>query len=202
MNRQVESNLKLWYDSPANVWEEALPIGNGTLGGMVFGKPYVETIQLNEDSIWYGGPIDRNNPSALPNLNRIRELIFEGKINEAQELCSFALSGIPENQRHYEPLGNLYLLFEGQKEEYHSYRRELDLLESVVHISYEMNGVGYKRDIFASYPDQVCVIHLTASEEVKLNFHTQLARGHLTWDYDPYQTRIFRHPDYNNFIDN
>ena len=95
------------FDAPAKVWEEALPVGNGKLGGMVFGLPYTERIQLNEDSVWYGGPQDRNNPSALEKLPEIRRLIFEGKIREAEELCSFALCGIPEEQRHYEPLGNL-----------------------------------------------------------------------------------------------
>ena len=87
---------KIVFEAPAKVWEEALPVGNGKLGGMVFGLPYTERIQLNEDSVWFGGPQDRNNPSAKENLSKIRKLIFEGHISEAQELCTFALS-VPSN---------------------------------------------------------------------------------------------------------
>ena len=104
------------FDAPAASWEEALPIGNGKLGGMVFGLPFTERIQLNEDSVWYGGPQNRINPSAKEYLPKIRKLILCGKIREAQELCTFALSGLPEEQRHYEPLGNLYIEFDRSEE--------------------------------------------------------------------------------------
>ena len=104
----------LVFDEPAKCWEEALPVGNGRLGGMVFGLPVTERIQLNEDSVWSGGPMDRNNPSAREYLPKIRKLIFEGKISEAEELCTFALSGIPEEERHYETLGNLFIEFSGK----------------------------------------------------------------------------------------
>ena len=120
------------FSSPAKTWEEALPVGNGRLGGMVFGLPNTERIQLNEDSVWYGGPQDRNNPSALENLPKIRKLILEGKISEASELCTFALSGIPEESRHYEPLGNLYIEFEGNETEFSDYSRELHLSTATV----------------------------------------------------------------------
>ena len=119
--------MHISFDAPAKCWEEALPVGNGRLGGMVFGLPYTERIQLNEDSVWFGGPQNRNNPSALENLPKIRSLIMEGRIREAQELCTFALSGLPEEQRHYEPLGNLYIEFDGTEMDYSEYRRELDL---------------------------------------------------------------------------
>lgn len=100
----MKEDLKIAFDHPAEKWEEALPVGNGRLGGMIFGQPFTERIQLNEDSVWFGGKQERLNPSALENLPKIRELIFDGKIKEAQELCALALSGIPEEQRHYEPL--------------------------------------------------------------------------------------------------
>lgn len=123
----MKDNLKITFDKAADKWDEALPIGNGKLGGMVYGYPFTERIQLNEDSVWYGGPQDRNNPSALEKLPKIRELIFEGRIKEAQELCALSLSGIPEEQRHYEPLGNLYIEFDGSDEDVTDYMRTLDL---------------------------------------------------------------------------
>ena len=97
------------FGSPAKCWEEALPVGNGRLGGMVFGLPYTERIQLNEDSVWFGGPQNRNNPSALENLPKIRSLIMEGRIREAQELCTFALSGLPRNSATTS-LSGIYIL--------------------------------------------------------------------------------------------
>ena len=115
--------MKIEFDSPTTDWNAALPVGNGKMGGMVYGQPYTERIQLNEDSVWYGGPQDRINPSAKENLSKIRELIFEGKIQEAQDLCAFALSGLPEEMRHYEPLGNLYIHHKGKTRDLANYHR-------------------------------------------------------------------------------
>ena len=165
------------FSSPAKTWEEALPVGNGRLGGMVFGLPYTERIQLNEDSVWYGGPQDRNNPSALENLPKIRKLILEGKISEAQELCTFALSGIPEESRHYEPLGNLYIEFEGNETEFSDYSRELHLSTATVTTSFVLAGVKYTRQVIASYPKNALIIHLTADMPGALSFHAQLGRN-------------------------
>ena len=109
----MKGDLKITFEHAAEKWEEALPVGNGKLGGMVFGQPFTERIQLNEDSVWFGGKQECLNPSALKNLPKIRKLIFDGKITEAQELCALALSGLPEEQRHYEPLGNLFIEFDG-----------------------------------------------------------------------------------------
>lgn len=102
---------RLWYKKPAGDWNEALPLGNGRLGAMLFGGIETERIQLNEDSIWFGGPRDRNNPDALANLPEIRRLIFAGKLKEAENLATLALSGIPECQRRYQPLADLFLQF-------------------------------------------------------------------------------------------
>ena len=103
---------RLWYRQPAGFWEweEALPVGNGRLGGMVFGRTDYERIQLNEESIWYGKPLNRNNPDALGNLEKIRELIFGGEIEQAEKLMPTALSGCPSTQRTYQTLGDLYLI--------------------------------------------------------------------------------------------
>src|SRR5690242_19396658 len=110
--QSVTTRSALLFDGPAADWEEASPVGNGRLGAMVYGQPRQERLQLNEDSVWYGGPRDRNNPDARANLPEIRRLIFEGKLKEAERLARLALSGLPESQRHYLPLGHLLLDFE------------------------------------------------------------------------------------------
>jgi len=192
---------KISFDSPAKDWNEALPIGNGKLGGMVFGSPYIERIQLNEDSIWSGGPRDRINPSALEKLPEIRELIFNGHIKEAQELATFALSGIPEEERHYEPLGNLYIEFMGQETEYSDYSRELDISEAVATTSLCFNGVKYTREVIASYPQNVIAIHLTADKPGSLSFHAHLGRGFGPWEEAPYELLTIRRQNYNIYTD-
>src|SRR5690625_390406 len=111
----MQENQILWYQKPANEWTEALPIGNGRLGGMVFGATEQERIQLNEDTVWYGGPRKRENPDAKKNLPKIRELLKEGRISEAEELANLSLSGLPESQRHYQPLGDLFLRSEERR---------------------------------------------------------------------------------------
>ena len=192
---------KISFDSPAEDWNEALPIGNGKLGGMIFGSPYIERIQLNEDSIWSGGPRDRINPSALNKLPEIRELIFNGHIKEAQELATFALSGIPEEERHYEPLGNLYIEFMGQETEYSDYSRELDISNAVATTSLCFNGVKYTREVIASYPQNVIAIHLTADKPGSLSFHAHLGRGFGPWEEAPYELLAIRRQNYNIYTD-
>ena len=190
------------FDKPADIWEEALPVGNGRLGGMVYGYPFTERIQLNEDSVWFGGPQDRINPSARDRIDEIRNLIFAGKIRQAQELCAFALSGTPEEMRHYEPLGNLYIEMAGDDyEDISDYDRRLDMKDATVNVSWKKAGVNYKREIFASYPDNVMVIRLTADKEASLTFHCQLGRGVTPWAMAPYETQNCRRPAYNVYCD-
>ena len=193
--------MKIGFDTPAAKWDEALPIGNGKLGGMVFGNPCTERIQLNEDSVWYGGPQNRLNPSAKEKLPQIRSLIMEGKIKEAQELCALALSGLPEEQRHYEPLGNLYLEFDGTEFAASQYHRELDLDQAVVTTSFVLEGVHYKRQVIASYPQNAIIIRLTADQPGSLSFHGELTRGMTPWDDRPYELQTCRRPSYNGFTD-
>lgn len=171
-----EQELKLWFRKPAREWNEALPIGNGRLGGMVFGEVQTEHIQLNEDSVWYGGSRDRNNPDALDNLPRLRKLLLEGRIREAERLAVLAFTGTPESQRHYQPLGDLFLAFEDQDGEVLDYRRELDLETACITISYTIKGVRYQRRFFSSYPDQVMVIHLSADQPGRLTFTAHFER--------------------------
>ncbi|WP_315792583.1 glycoside hydrolase family 95 protein [Paenibacillus sp. BIC5C1] len=168
---------KIWFDRSAETWEEALPIGNGTLGGMVFGKEQIERIQLNEDSLWYGGPMDRNNPHALQHLNEIRNLILEGQISAAEELASVALIGVPDGQRHYEPLGDLYIEMKHPQEEISSYLRHLDLHRGTVHVEYISGQTTYRREYFSSFPDQVLAVRLQSNEPGKLSFSTLFGRG-------------------------
>lgn len=194
-------NHTICFDQPASNWEEALPVGNGRLGGMVYGTPYTELIQLNEDSVWNGGPMDRNNPSALEHLSEIRRLIFEGRIQEAMDLSYFAMVGTPQEMRHYEPLGNLYLLFEGGNDEITGYHRTLDLQTATVTVEFDRNGVHYRRETITSYPDGVMAIHLTADKPGSISFHTQLGRGEPAWCLWPYQPNSWRRPDYSKYAD-
>ncbi|NLY61475.1 MAG: glycoside hydrolase family 95 protein [Clostridiales bacterium] len=173
----VNNNLRLWYKESARDWNEALPIGNGRLGGMIFGNTEKERIQLNEDSIWYGGPVDRNNPDAFTYLPKIRSLLFEGKIKEAERLATMALSGTPEGQRHYQPLGDLFLNFNHDKNRVENYLRELDLNSGLVKVQYSHDGVTYTREHFASAVDQVIVIRITADKPSSISFDAQLRRG-------------------------
>ena len=192
---------RIEFDHPADNWNEALPIGNGRMGGMIFGTPYTERIQLNEDSVWYGAPKDRINPDALDNLPKIRSLIFEGRIKEAQELCALALSGLPENESHYEPLGNLFIEFGGSEYTYEDYHRMLDIDNAVVTTSFRVGDVIYKREYIASYPSQAVLIHLTADRLKSLSFQIQLGRGNDPWDMRPYSDQILRRPNYIVFCD-
>ncbi len=192
---------KIQFDTPAGDWNEALPVGNGRLGGMVFGTPYTERIQLNEDSVWFGGKRNRINPSAKEKLPEIRNLIMEGRIAEGQELCTFALSGIPEEQRHYESLGNLYIEFMGRRLEYTDFGRELDISRAVAEMHFTMDGVRYSREVIASYPKNVMAVHLTADKAGSLSFHAQLGRGYAPWENLPYERQTIRRQNYNVFTD-
>ena len=168
---------KLLYTKPASVWEEALPLGNGRMGAMLFGSVETERIQLNEDSVWYGGFVDRNNPDALDKLPKIRELLRQGKIREAEELMSYALSGTPQSQRHYQTLGDLTLSFKGLEGQPEAYERSLSLDEAVHRTQFRIAGVEYVREAFLTAADEVLAIRLTASKGEKISFHTMLSRG-------------------------
>lgn len=161
----MNNNTVLRYDSPAANWDEALPIGNGRLGGMIFGSPEAELIQLNEDSVWSGGYRCRNNPKALSNLPKIRKLIDDGKLAEAQSVCEDAFYGTNENQRHYQPLGDFHLWQTAG--EYFSYSRSLDIANAVSEVSFVSDGVKYVRKVFASHPDEIIAIYLTAEKNGK-----------------------------------
>lgn len=166
---------QITFRKPANSWEEALPIGNGRLGGMVFGKIKHDHLQLNEDSVWYGGFRDRVNPDSQKSLEKIRSLIFEGRIPEAQELMKVSLSGVPQSQHPYQTAGELYIDWE-YEEEIHQYRRVLDLNKGVVRVELAGDSVTQTREFFSSCPDQIIVIRV-ASENSDISFSMHLERS-------------------------
>ncbi len=166
----------LWYTRPATNWErEALPIGNGRLGAMIFGGTARERLQLNEDSLWSGGPRDCNNPEALAALPEVRRLLFAGRPAEAFRLAEAKLMGRPMQLRPYQSLGDLRLDLPGH-EAAEDYRRELDLDAAVARVRYRVGGVTYTREMFASHPDQVIVLRFTASQPGRLNLFVSLDR--------------------------
>jgi alpha-L-fucosidase 2 len=162
-------SLMLWYDEPATEWLQALPIGNGRLGAMVYGGIEKETLQLNEGTLWAGGPHDYDSPEALAVLPQIRQLIFANDWKQAQDLVNAHFMGRPVGQAPYQTVGSLELDF-GAPPATAVYRRQLDLESALLTVSYTMGGVSYRREIFASVPDQVLVMRLTADQPGKISF--------------------------------
>jgi alpha-L-fucosidase 2 len=180
----------LWYRTPAASWNEALPVGNGRLGAMVFGGVERERLQLNEETLWSGGPYDPVVPGAASALPEIRRLLFAGDIPGAHDLFGRTMMGRPYEQMKYQPLGDLLLSFPagGAVEEY---RRSLDLDEAVARVSFRAAGVTYTREVFASSPDQVLAVRLTASRAGALTVSAEL-RGTRNPAHSNYGTDYFR----------
>jgi len=153
----------LWFDKPAGAWEEAWPVGNGRIGAMVFGGTETEELQLNEETISTGGPYENWNPNGLQNLQKIRELIFSGQYDAAQKLGDENFLSPVGEEMSYQTAGSLKIRFLGREGEVTDYRRELDIDRAVVRTSYKVGGVEYVEEVFASFPDQLIVVRLTAS---------------------------------------
>lgn len=168
---------RLFDRKPAEKWNEAYPIGNGRLGAMIFGQPGYERIQLNEDSVWYGQPMDRINPEAKQHMPEIRELIRSGKIPEAERLMKRTLSGIPQSQRPYETAGDLWIDWEQTVDASGGYERELNLNHAVVRSTASGKNGKTVKSYFASAADQVIVIHAEAPENGKLSCSALLSRS-------------------------
>jgi alpha-L-fucosidase 2 len=168
---QTKPALKLWYNKPSGTtWENALPIGNGRLGAMIYGNVEQETIQLNEHTVWSGSPNRNDNPLALDSLDIIRKLIFEGRQKEAERIVNRVIITKKSHGQKFEPVGSLQLAFAGQ-ENYTNYSRELDIERAVTKTSYTVNGVNYVREALASFPDRVVVMRLTASKPGSISFN-------------------------------
>ena len=164
------NDLALWYDEPAGTdWLRALPIGNGRLGAMVFGNVDTERLQLNEDTVWAGGPYDSANTRGAANLAEIRRRVFADQWTSAQDLINQTMMGSPGGQLAYQPVGNLRLAF-GSASGASQYTRMLDLTTATTTTTYVLNGVRHQREVFASAPDQVIVIRLTADRASSITF--------------------------------
>jgi len=167
------SPLTLWYRAPASEWVGALPVGNGRLGAMVFGGVVHERLQLNEDTLWSGRPYDPVNPEAREALPEVRRLIAAGMHRDAATLVSRKVMARPLAQMAYQTLGDLNLTFP-QVESVDGYRRDLDLATATARVSYTAGGVRFTREVFASAPDQVIVVRLTADRPGQISFEARL----------------------------
>ena len=175
-NKETSNDLKLWYERPASEWSEALPLGNGRLGAMVYGGVDMEHLQLNEETLWTGGPHNYDNPDAYNHLEEVRNLLKKEKYIEAEETAE-KMMGSPKYQMAYQPLGDLFLSFpKGIKSA--DYHRELDLENAVSTVSYTMRGAEYSRTTFASHPDQAIVMHLECDKPKRINFDLLLTSPH------------------------
>ena len=174
------SPYQLWYDRPAMTWTQALPVGNGTMGGMVYGTPAVERIQLNEETIWAGQPNQVCNPAAKENLPKVRQLIFEGKYKEAEKLANEKVMPLGANQNcgmPYQPFGDLWIAMPGHAN-YTEYERLLDLDNARSVVRYTVDGVRYERETLAPLGSKVITIHLTASRPGMISFSASFNTPH------------------------
>ena len=177
----VAQQHRLWYNQPAQTWTQALPVGNGVIGGMVFGTPAVEHIQLNEETIWAGQPNNVVNPNAKKALPKVRQLIFEGKYKEAQDLANAQVMPNAAGQNMgmpYQPFGDLYIAMPGHAD-YQNYERWLDLDNAKSIVRYKVDGVQYEREVITPLGgNHVIAIHLTASEKGKITFTANMTTPH------------------------
>jgi alpha-L-fucosidase 2 len=162
-------SLRLWYAQPAEKWTDALPVGNGRLGAMVFGRVFDERLQFNEDTLWKGHPHDYVRAGAHSYLEEIRQRLFAGNARDAEDLARKTFLSDPVRQKAYQPFGDLHLHFAGQGR-VTDYRRELDLDSALAKTTYRVGGVRYERDVFASHPDQAIVMRITADQPASMSF--------------------------------
>jgi alpha-L-fucosidase 2 len=159
----------LWYKQPSRQWEEALPVGNGRLGAMIYGGVAREQIQFNEETLWAGEPRSYAHKGAYQYLGQIRELLDTGKQKEAEDLAEKEFMSTPLHQMAYQAFGDIYIDFPGH-ENYSNYRRELNLAEGISKVSYDAGGTNFTREIFASFPASALFIRLSAGQSGKLTF--------------------------------
>ncbi len=171
------ASLKLWYRQPAAKWVEALPVGNGRLGAMIFGGVASERIQFNESTLWTGEPHDYSHPGASNHLATLRQLLFEGKQREAEQLAMREFMSIPLGQKAYQPFANLRLQFSDHQDP-QEYRRELDLDQAVATTTYRIGDTTFQRETFSSAPDQVLVTRIAADQPGRLSFTVALDCPH------------------------
>lgn len=188
--KSIDPATLMWYSTPASKWDEALPVGNGRLGAMIFGKYGEERIQLNEETYWSGGPYSTVVKEGYKVLPQIQKLVFEERYLEAHNLFGRNLMGYPVEQQKYQSLANLHLFFSNQ-EKVTNYKRSLDLTTSVASVEYSVGDTFFKREVFSSAPDQVIVVRLTASKPGSISFKANL-RGVRNQAHSNYATDYFR----------
>ena len=189
-DRSINPSTCLWFATPAAQWDEALPVGNGRLGAMVFGTVNEERIQLNENTYYAGGPYSTVVKGGYKHLPEIQKLVFEGKNFEAHKLFGRHLMGYPVEQMKYQGLANLHLFFD-HKSKPTEYKRKLDLATSITSVEYQADGIRYRREVFSSAPDQVIVVRLTADKPNSISFRANL-RGVRNQTHSNYATDYFR----------
>ena len=176
-NAQTNNDLKLWYKKPAAVWEEALPIGNGRLGAMIFGAPAVDHIQFNEETLWAGEPHDYAHQGAYKYLGEIRDLLWQGKQKDAEDLALKEFMSVPIRQQKYQPFGDMWLIFPGHSR-VENYRRELDISKAVCSTSYLIKDTSFTREYIASYPGNLIAVNLSSDRKKALSFDILMTSPH------------------------
>ena len=177
LDREDWDAMKLRYSQPAKEWTEALPVGNGRLGAMIFGDPAQERLQFNDDTLWTGEPHEYQHEGAAQHLPAVRKLLFEGKQREAQRLAGEHMMSVPLRQEKYQPFGDLLLDFPGHDDN-SDYRRQLDIDSAVATVSYRVGDVTFTREVFSSFPDQVIVVRLSCDKPGQLTFTAKLRSPH------------------------
>jgi alpha-L-fucosidase 2 len=170
--------MVLWYRQPATKWLEAMPMGNGLMGAMVFGGTQQERIALNESSFWSGRPHDYDDPAAAQYFPQIRDLVSAGKFQEAEKMADEHFYGVPAAQQAYQPLGDLLLSFDSS-EKVENYRRELDMETGVARITYRAGIARFAREVFVSYPDRVMVVRVTGDTPGCVSLQAQFKSPYL-----------------------
>ena len=170
-------DMVLWYRQPATKWLQAMPLGNGMIGAMVFGGVPQERIALNESSFWSGRPHDYDNPEAFQYFPQIRDLVFAGKFQEAEKMANDHFWGIPKAQEAYQPIGDLLLSFGSTN--FTDYRRELDMETGVAKVSYRSGDAVITREAFVSWPDRVLVVRISADKPGRISVGAQFRGPYL-----------------------
>jgi alpha-L-fucosidase 2 len=173
--KSADNHLTLWYKQPAKIWDEALPVGNGRLGAMVFGDAVKERIQINEESIWAGCPVNNNNPNSLAHLPEIQKALFESRFKDAWQLANDNMLGTPPRIRSYQPLGDL-LIHYGWKSKPENYMRSLDLKTGIVATEFTVDQKKYRQEVYASVPDNILIVTIKALDGGSIDAGFSLTR--------------------------
>ena len=183
--QETENLNQLWYNKPSTRWEEALPIGNGRLGAMIYGGAQTEQLQLNEETVWAGHPGNNINVEFKKILPEVRKMIFEGKFVEAQQYANEYFprhAGDSNNYgMRYQPVGDLFINFEGI-DSVENYKRTLDISKAVQTTTFKSEGINYKRETFASLTDDVIIIKLTADKAKSISCNLAMNSPHKIYD--------------------